>query len=364
MFPNMTRRPAFGILLLALAACGKTKTTTAPLITPPTPTATEYVNPVLDSDFPDPAVVRASDGSYYAYATQTTGFRIQTASSPDLVTWTHRGEALPVKPTWASQSGNFWAPDVSERDGRFIMYYSTQVDAEDRVNPADDFCIGVATAASGAGPFTDIGHPLRCGPGGFNIDPMAFDDPVTGKRWLYWGSGGSLVMQELAADRESFVPASSPATVLLARAGNESGYDAGLIEGSWVTFRDGYYYLFFSGNNCCGSNAHYAVMVARSLSAAGPFETFRAAGSPVAQPILRASDAWLAPGHNAVVRDAFGVDWMLYHAIDVRQPFLIPGNLAISRRVLMLGAITWVDGWPTMYAGMPTSLPQPRPRTQ
>ena len=30
-----------------------------------------YANPVLDRDFPDPAVLRASDGSWYAYATQT-----------------------------------------------------------------------------------------------------------------------------------------------------------------------------------------------------------------------------------------------------------------------------------------------------
>jgi arabinan endo-1,5-alpha-L-arabinosidase len=30
-----------------------------------------YANPVLDADFPDPTVLRASDGFYYAYATQT-----------------------------------------------------------------------------------------------------------------------------------------------------------------------------------------------------------------------------------------------------------------------------------------------------
>jgi arabinan endo-1,5-alpha-L-arabinosidase len=30
-----------------------------------------YTNPVLDCDFPDPAVILAPDGFYYAYATQT-----------------------------------------------------------------------------------------------------------------------------------------------------------------------------------------------------------------------------------------------------------------------------------------------------
>jgi hypothetical protein len=30
-----------------------------------------YTNPILDKDFPDPAVIHAPDVFYYAYATQT-----------------------------------------------------------------------------------------------------------------------------------------------------------------------------------------------------------------------------------------------------------------------------------------------------
>ena len=37
-----------------------------------------------------------------------------------------------------------------------------------------------------------------------------------------------------------------------------------LVEGAWVHRRDGWYYLFYSGDNCCGPNAHYATLVARS----------------------------------------------------------------------------------------------------
>ncbi len=40
--------------------------------------------------------------------------------------------------------------------------------------------------------------------------------------------------------------------------------------GCWVLRRGGWYYLFFSGDNCCGPEAHYATMVARSRSATGP----------------------------------------------------------------------------------------------
>ena len=68
------------LTLVVLAACGGSgggTQTVAPIDTTSRPTAAQYVNPVLDADFPDPAVMRASDGFYYAYATQTTGVRLQ-----------------------------------------------------------------------------------------------------------------------------------------------------------------------------------------------------------------------------------------------------------------------------------------------
>src|SRR3982751_6943364 len=63
-----------------------------------------YQNPVYDSDFPDPTVIRASDGNFYAYATQTTvggvWLNIQVARSADLLHWRFLGDALPVQPAW------------------------------------------------------------------------------------------------------------------------------------------------------------------------------------------------------------------------------------------------------------------------
>lgn len=50
-----------------------------------------YTNPVLDSDFPDPAVLKAPDGFYYAYATQGERdgrmLNVQVARSSNLVDW-------------------------------------------------------------------------------------------------------------------------------------------------------------------------------------------------------------------------------------------------------------------------------------
>ena len=70
--------------------------------TGPVPVTGTYVNPVFDADFPDPAVIHAPDGCYYAYATQTLRdgewINIQVARSADLVHWHFLGDAMPQKP--------------------------------------------------------------------------------------------------------------------------------------------------------------------------------------------------------------------------------------------------------------------------
>src|SRR5690349_112911 len=161
---------------------------------------TFYTNPVFDTDFPDPMILRAPDGWYYGYATQTIvdgrTLNIQVARSPDLIHWARLGDALPVKPEWARHTQRFWGPHVIAADGRYYMYYSASPDE------GEGLCLAVAVATAPGGPFGDSGVPLRCGPGFANIDPMAFDDPATGQRLLYWGSGfGPIYVQPLAPER-------------------------------------------------------------------------------------------------------------------------------------------------------------------
>jgi arabinan endo-1,5-alpha-L-arabinosidase len=301
----------------------------------------------VDANFPDPAVLRAPDGYYYAYATQGEAngrmLNIQVARSRDLRRWQRVGDALPVKPYWARRTQDFWAPDVSRQDGRYYLYYSAKPDAA-LDDPSRGLCLGVATATRPQGPFTDSGRPLLCGEGFVNIDPFAFDDPQTGKRLLYWGSGfGPIKVQELGPDRLSFAAGSSPVPLVSVVKTEDPEDYRRLVEGAWVVHRGGWYYLFFSGDNCCGPNAHYAVMVARSRSATGPFET--RPGSPV---ILAADDRWLAPGHNSVIRDKAGQDWILYHAVDRRHPRDKASDDINSRRVLLVRKLHWQDGWPVI----------------
>jgi arabinan endo-1,5-alpha-L-arabinosidase len=366
------RRWAFLCCLLVLVACSaataqrrQVKHTKQFWKTTGAASATHYTNPVFDLDFPDPTVMRASDGWYYAYATQTIingqTVNIQVARSKDLINWEHLGDALPTKPRWASETQKFWAPHVGQFGDKYYMYFSADP------NTLTGLCLAVATANSPRGPFTDSGKPLKCGASFVNIDPMAFDDPRTGKRLLYWGSGFQPIrVQELAPDRLSFMQGSQPVELITTiKDENPDNYQR-LIEGAWMTARDGYYYLFFSGDNCCGDKAHYAVMVARSKSATGPFETLAEATAKPNSAILERNERWIAPGHNSVIRDADGQDWIFYHAIDSHNRYLkndISGDRDV-RRIMLMDRLVYRNGWPTIEKSSPSTTRKPGPKVR
>jgi arabinan endo-1,5-alpha-L-arabinosidase len=316
-------------------------------MTAPPPAGLRGPQVAIDADFPDPAVLRAGDGAFYAYATQGSVdgrmANIQIARSPDLARWEHLGDALPVKPAWALGTQDFWAPHAAQVGERYLLYYSAKPDAA-LSDPEQGLCLAIATAARPEGPFADIGKPLLCGPGFVNIDPMLFDDPQTGKRWLYWGSGfGPIKVQEMRADGLAFAPGSAPIDLVPPVPTDDPANYRRLVEGAWVTFRDGWYYLFFSGDNCCGPNAHYAVMVARSRSATGPFAVKPEKGGV----ILEASPGWTAPGHNAVV-EREGETFILYHAVDAARPRARAEDEVNTRRIMLTRRLVWEDGWPAL----------------
>ena len=349
----MRLRSSFFVALVCapalLTACGGgSKAPAQPPVD--TTSTTGYTNPVLDQDFPDPTVIKVGP-TYWAYATQTflgNGLRvnIQSASSTDLVHWTYRNDVLPTKPAWSTTVWNFWAPHViyaAEQSG-YIMYYSADADTS-------GMCIGIATSTVPEGPFTDVGSPLVCGNDFVHIDPMAFDDSVSGKHYLYWGSNSQPIsVQELDADRVHFAAGSSPVAVI-----QPSGapYEP-LVEGPWVIRRAGYYYLFYSGNDCCSlPNPHYAVLVARSSSPTGPFQKHGAALGSDSSAILTGDDHFRGPGHNAIITDAAGNDWIVYHAVDPAKPTLSDGHSV--RRPMLIDRLQYdASGWPFVAGGHPS----------
>jgi arabinan endo-1,5-alpha-L-arabinosidase len=294
-------------------------------------TVPAYRNPVFRNDAPDPAVIRAPDGSFYAYTTQAyVGAQfanIPILRSPDLVTWELAGDAFPENPEWAVASpGDMWAPHIiAWDDGAYRLYFS----AARKDN--GDMAIGVATAHAPTGPFVDSGAPIVTGPSFSAIDPfvLRLED---GRHLLYWGSAGRPIMaQQLSPDGLSVV--GEPVEVLPRSTG---AYES-LIEGAWLAEHDGAFYLFYSGDACCGEEAHYAVMVARADDPLGPYTR------DPENPILAENEAFEAPGHNATIRGPDGNDWMLYHAMDRTE--------GTTFRFLFLDRIDWIDGWPVINDG-------------
>eukprot|EP00039_Didymoeca_costata_P020993 m.343055 g.343055 ORF g.343055 m.343055 type:complete len:345 (+) comp22265_c0_seq1:100-1134(+) len=328
-------------------------------------TNTFYTNPVLDRDFPDPTVIKAGDGKYYAYGTMTRGIHLQAAVSDNLVNWTYHGEVFPELGNWTNPSGSCtWAPDVQYHPGEkweYVMYYAGSSQAG-----CKDFCIGVAVSSTPLGPFRDTGAPLICGPSFQHIDPKSFDDPNSGKSYVFWGSASfPLQMQELRKDRMAFSPGSKAVTVLLPNSSNP--YES-LVEGSWITYHkpSGYYFYYYSGNACCGAGANYAVMVARSKSISGPFEKKGVAEHSHSSTILEktpraTADIFFATGHNGNVFDDAGDEWMFYHAY-YHDP------TGAGPRTLLMDKIQYIDHgpelgtWPVVGTnGSASATPQPVP---
>jgi arabinan endo-1,5-alpha-L-arabinosidase len=288
-------------------------------------------NPVIDADFPDPTVVRFGK-FYYAYATQGKS-HIQAARSADLQHWEMLQDVLPQAPVWADK--HYWAPHVlyDASIKKYILFYSGE-----SIDDKTGKCLGVAFADKPEGPFIDKGTPLLCGDGFINIDPMAMIDPKTKKKLLYWGSGFKpLKVQEMADDWKTFKAGTKPKDTVWPKKENQY---TNLIEGSWVDMQDGKYYIYYSGDNCCGANANYAVLVARADNTFGPFTPLGQANSTGISAILEKDSTWLAPGHNSIFTDTKGDKWIAYHAIDRKNPN--------KGRVMCLKRIAYVNGWPVV----------------
>ncbi|GAA4801584.1 hypothetical protein GCM10023231_32930 [Olivibacter ginsenosidimutans] len=310
----------------------------APIITP-------IKNPIINKDFPDPTVINV-DGIFYAYATNSTingkPAHIQVARSENLQDWTLIGDALPEQPVWADH--DFWAPHVLYDSDikQYVLFYSGE--------SGHGKCLGIAYADAPQGPFRDSGAPLVCGEGFVNIDPMAFIDPQSKKKYLYWGSDHQPIkVQEMKDDWSGFKPNTTPIPVM--EAGQEKEYDR-LIEGAWVDYHQGYYYLYYSGDNCCGPNASYAVLVARSKQPTGPFERLGTANRSNRSVFLEKDSLWLAPGHNSIFRDDHGQAYIAYHAIPVNPTTGKPDHYG---RVALIQPIRYQNGWPTLLSSQTTT---------
>lgn len=289
-----------------------------------------YENPVIAGDYPDPSVIRV--GQDY-WATATSGEwapEFPLLHSRDLINWEVVGAVFRKRPAWAT--GNFWAPEISQHRGRYFVYYTAR-------KKGGPLCVAAASASNPAGPYTDHG-PLICQTIG-SIDAVAMTDE-RGDRYLIWKEDGNsreqptpLWAQKLADDGTKLVGSKKE----LMR-NDPKSWEGGVVEGAFIVRRGEWFYLFYSGNACCGRRCNYALGVARSRQLLGPWEK-----NP-ANPILAENQAWQCPGHGSIVTDEQGRDFLLYHAYRQNEEAFYIGREAL------LDEVRWAaDGWPTINEG-------------
>jgi arabinan endo-1,5-alpha-L-arabinosidase len=105
--------------------------------------------------------------------------------------------------------------------------------------------------------------------------------------------------QRLADDGASLL---GEPTIVLA---NDQDWEGHLIEGPWVTFQKGRYWLFYAGNDF--STPAYGIGVAVADHPLGPFEK-------QADALLRSTRQWTAPGHASVACGLDGRPQLFFHA--------------------------------------------------
>jgi beta-xylosidase len=119
-------------------------------------------------------------------------------------------------------------------------------------------------------------------------------------------------------------------------------WEGGLVEGPALLKRNGYYYMFYAGDACCGRACTYGVGVARAKNLKGPWERFSG------NPILKKNNEWQCPGHGTVVTDSKGRDFFLYHAYNAKST-VYPGRQGL------LDEVIWNDnGWPSFKNNTPS----------
>lgn len=231
----------------------------------------------------DPSIIEGDDGAYYIF-----GSHLAVAKTEDLMNWTYVNQGIKNSNTvipnvvnemseafeW-SHSNTFWAPDVVKlNDGTYEMYYCNCEGS----SPLS--CLGMASAPSVEGPYTNQGIILKSGQSASEpdedgdlyqattdpntVDPTTFYDNE-GKLWMVYGSySGGIFIKEM--DTETGEPL-------------ETGYGKKLlganhlrIEAPYIIYNPDteYYYMFlsFGGLDTTGG---YNIRVCRSRTPDGPY---------------------------------------------------------------------------------------------
>ena len=285
--------------------------------------------PILSGYHADPEVLYSSKtGKYYIYSTTDGtpgwgGHDFSVFSSTNLIDWTDEGKMLDVKGdqvTWAT--GNAWAPciielknskiekmkDASASEYKYYFYYSAHNPQSNRKE------IGVAVSDSPTGPFVDSGAPIITdedrpaeAKGGQAIDVDVFQDPKSGKCYLYWGNGfmaGAELNEDMMSVKKETITHMTP------KGGTLDTW--AFREGAYVFYRKGTYYFMWSVDDTGSPNYHVCYGTAKSPL--GPITIDEDNYLVIKQ---KPEDGIYGTAHNSVLQIPGKDEWyIVYHRIN------------------------------------------------
>jgi beta-xylosidase len=256
-------------------------------------------------DFADPWITKSGD-TYYAYATNTANLNLPVLTSKDLVTWKARAsydskwwhnDGMPKPGRWTQDAGvkgrtvtRTWAPSVTYVKDHFVLAYTAPLkNRTPRKN-----CIGLATATSAQGPFTDTATaPIVCPSDQGAIDPQVFVAKNT-HPYLLWKTEGVVGREStkfwsrrLNDDGTGFASGSRPNELLR----TAQAWEGHVIENPAMIRIQGLNYLFYSANEYVTSK--YAIGYAICKGVSGPCTR------PRTTPLLASGGAVSGPGGPA-----------------------------------------------------------------
>lgn len=214
-------------------------------------------------------------------------------SSEDMVNWTEHDSPLSYK-TFSWASGDAWAAQCVERNGKFYMYVPVIASKNNR--PA----IGVAVADSPYGPFYDpLGKPLSQTEWG-DIDPTVFIDN-DGQAYLYWGNPDCYYVklnEDMISYDDEVVSIPMNEQTFGKREGNVKDRPTLYEEAPWLYKRNDLYYLLWAGGPI-PEHLGYSM----SKSPTGPWEN---------KGVLMPTEGGSFTNHPGII-DYKGETYLFYH---------------------------------------------------
>lgn len=267
---------------------------------------------VIPGDFADPSIIKVGN-KYFAVGTSSEWApHLPIYQSADLKHWQQTGYVFNKTPAWVS--GSFWAPEYYKIKDTYYIYYTARRKSD------NTSYIGVATSRYPDKGFTD--HGILVAFGKEAIDAFIYND--NGQLYITFKAYGldnrpiEILGSKLSADGLKLE--GEPFSLLKdePRIG---------MEGQSILKKDGYYYLFYSAGNCCGTGCSYNVRVARAKTFAGPYEVYSA------NPILSENDKWKCMGHGTFVKGPDGGEYYLHHAYN-RESTVFTGRQGLISELI------------------------------